>query len=385
MQHAHDAPLHNQRRAHQRPHSLLDEERADGGGLVHVLEHHRSPLGGYPPGEAGADRQPNAQLQHVVESAGRPRHQGVVGLAQQEYGRVHGEHLGDPRQQLVQQLFERQMAERHVGYLLEAAQRLGGAVGLEARLPLGRVEARVVGSRRLRQVFDEALHAAPQQAHQDAGHQHGAHRDHPLLARARRVLVGQHQCERDAHPADLEQRLAPVQEVERHDADPDVEHRVHAGPRVGVVDGQRDQRGAERERRVGRQCRQAPAAEQQQHPHRVGDPVHGEQAGHAGARRLREGHRHHADRRAGDEQDPQQALHHGGVEQPGVVAPDHGGQHAPLEHGEPVVAGTRFLDAHPPTHLHRQDCGVLAALRRQRTRGAASVKACRAALSPRWS
>ena len=206
------------------------------------------------------------------------------------------------------------MRQRNVSDLLEPAQRLGRTVRLQPRLALGRVQACVIGSRRLVEVGDQLLHAAAEDAHEQPGHEHGSRRDDPLLGRARRALADQDCGERRPHEHDLRQRLGPPEEVEGGDAHPDVEERVDARAAKREVDRQRDQRCAEREGDGGAPAREPAVEGEQDAADDVGHAVDREQPARRRVRGLREHHRCGADRRAGDVQDPEHPLEHLGRE-----------------------------------------------------------------------
>ena len=143
------SPCDEQRHAEHRLDPLLAQDRIEHVRVVDVVEDHRLPLGGDPPGEAAADRDANALLDLFLDPDRRPRDELVGRLVEQEHrARVRLEDVADSRQQHREQLVELEVRERRVGdrlHVLEPLPRLGAPprrrVRARSRSPHGRRRA----------------------------------------------------------------------------------------------------------------------------------------------------------------------------------------------------------------------------------------------------
>ena len=159
VQDAGDLALDQQRDAEQRADALLAQDRVVDVGVVDVLDDHGAALGGDAAGEAAAERDPHALLDLLLDALGRAGDELAGRLVeQQERRRVGAEDVGDPLQQLRQQLVEREMGERRVRDALHGEQdvrRLARVRSRAAMLRGGDVGARRVaaGQRALHETF----------------------------------------------------------------------------------------------------------------------------------------------------------------------------------------------------------------------------------------
>ena len=120
VQHADHVALGQQRHAQQRADAALAQDRVEDVGVVDVGDRDRAPLGRDAAGEALAERDPHARLDLLLDALRRRRHQLARALLEQQEGRrVRVQDRRDAVQQRVEQLVERQVAERRVGDALD--------------------------------------------------------------------------------------------------------------------------------------------------------------------------------------------------------------------------------------------------------------------------
>jgi hypothetical protein len=142
VQDSHDGALDHERHAQQRLQPLLTQDRVVDFGLGDVQDPHRAARGGDPAGEAAADGDPDPSLDLLLEPLRRARDQrGVVVLEQQDRGGVDTEDPDHAREQLLEQVLERQVGERGIGDVLEVTKAIGGDARLHeaaySALPYG--------------------------------------------------------------------------------------------------------------------------------------------------------------------------------------------------------------------------------------------------------
>ena len=105
VQDAQHAAFDEQRNAEQRADAAFAQYGVVDVGVVDVVDRDRSAFGGDPAGEAAPERDRDAVLDRRFDPLGRPCAQRrAVGFEQQDRGGVRFEDLGDPAQQLVQQI-----------------------------------------------------------------------------------------------------------------------------------------------------------------------------------------------------------------------------------------------------------------------------------------
>jgi hypothetical protein len=117
--------LDDQRNAEQRPDVLLAHQGVDDGDrrVVEVRDHDRLPRGGDPAGESAANGKPEPSLDLLLEALGRPRRQRPpVVLDQQHRSRVRPEDVGDPLEQLSEEIVQVQVGERRLRDALNVLQ-----------------------------------------------------------------------------------------------------------------------------------------------------------------------------------------------------------------------------------------------------------------------
>ena len=128
VQDADDAALDEEGDAEQRLDALLAQDRVEDVGVVDVGDGDGAAFGGDAAGEAAAERDAHALLDLFLDALGGAGVQGVA-FEQQDRDGVDGEDVGDPLQQLLQQLLLRQVRERGVGDALERLEPLVGPLG----------------------------------------------------------------------------------------------------------------------------------------------------------------------------------------------------------------------------------------------------------------
>ena len=132
----HDADhpaLHQQRHPQQGAQALLAQDRVDDLGLVEVLDLNRLAGRRDAPGEAAADRDAHSPLDLLLEALGGPRHERVLVVVEQQDGRrIRVEDRDHARQQLVEQLLEREVRERRIRDASKVTQPVGGNLGLHS-------------------------------------------------------------------------------------------------------------------------------------------------------------------------------------------------------------------------------------------------------------
>ena len=113
--------------------------------MVDVRDEHRAPLGGDPPGEAMPHRDPDPLLDLLLDPLrGAGAQHAAVVVEQQDRRRVRPQDVGDPLEQLVQQVLERQGGQRRVGDPLDRLQHAERALGVQPREPFLLVELGVL-------------------------------------------------------------------------------------------------------------------------------------------------------------------------------------------------------------------------------------------------
>jgi hypothetical protein len=123
---AEDPALGDQRRAQQRPDTLVAEDRVEDVGVVDVLDHDGYAFRGDPACEAAADRNADALLDLLLEPLGGARDElRPLRVEEQHRAGVGPERVADARQQLGEQLVEREVCERRVRDRLELPKGLG--------------------------------------------------------------------------------------------------------------------------------------------------------------------------------------------------------------------------------------------------------------------
>ena len=89
MEHADDRPIGEQRGSHQGPDALVQQERIDHLGVIHVIDDHRVAFGRDPPGKSTAQRDPHPLPYLFFQATRRGRHQVPRPRIQQQHrGRV---------------------------------------------------------------------------------------------------------------------------------------------------------------------------------------------------------------------------------------------------------------------------------------------------------
>ena len=135
-----DSPLGDQGHAHQRVQTGLAHLRRDLVGVVDVVDHDRARVGRDPSGKPLPDRDAYRAPALLWEPArGVHAERLVRPVAEHRHRHVHREHLAHARHELVEEVVQLQVAERDVRHLLELAEGLGRAVGLQPRVALRRV------------------------------------------------------------------------------------------------------------------------------------------------------------------------------------------------------------------------------------------------------
>jgi hypothetical protein len=186
----------DQRHAQHRDDLLLQQDRVPDAVGPDVLDHDRLPRRGDAAREAGADRDVDADL--LLDPERGPRDQVLALVVEQQHrARVGAEDGADPRQQLLEQVFQLEVRERRVRHLLDVLE-------LPADVPLRLVQARVLDRDR-GAVGGELQHLdvlVPEGApgeRADVEHaddavaddeRHAEHRPDPLLAQDRVHHVG---------------------------------------------------------------------------------------------------------------------------------------------------------------------------------------------------
>jgi hypothetical protein len=136
VQHADQLALDDQGHAEERPDPRLAQQRIHDldRRLVQVPDHDRLARGRHPAREAPADRKAKVLLHLLLQSLGRPGGKRPAVVLDQENGRgVDLEDLGDPLEQLGEQVVEAEEGEGGLGYaldVLEPRDRLIGGDGL---------------------------------------------------------------------------------------------------------------------------------------------------------------------------------------------------------------------------------------------------------------
>jgi hypothetical protein len=140
MKHANQVALDDQRHAEQRPDPGLSKQRVQHLDWrdLEVLYHHRLARGCHPAGEPPADRKTKAPVDRLLlHPLGRRRGQRpAVVLDQEDRRGVNLEDLGDPAQQLREQLIEAEEGERGLRDALDVLEARDGLLGGD-RLLLG--------------------------------------------------------------------------------------------------------------------------------------------------------------------------------------------------------------------------------------------------------
>ena len=125
MQHPDDGRVVEQRHADHPADAVPEQDRVDHVGGVDVRDHHRLSGRGHPAGESGAERNANALPDLVLQPLGGDRGEECAGVIHQQDRRgVDTEQFAHPGQQLVEQFFEGELRQCHVGDRLDPAQLL---------------------------------------------------------------------------------------------------------------------------------------------------------------------------------------------------------------------------------------------------------------------
>ena len=120
VQHADHPAARHHRHAHHRLNSLGPQDRVQHGGVIHPVQDDRLVLGGDPPGEPAAYRDPHALADLLLQARGRRRDQLPGREIQQEHrGRVGLQHVPGPVHQLSQQIIIVEAGQRSIGDRLE--------------------------------------------------------------------------------------------------------------------------------------------------------------------------------------------------------------------------------------------------------------------------
>ena len=115
--------------------------------MIDVGDRDRPPLGRDPAREPAADRDPHTLLDLLLDALRRARVQ-LVALQHQDRDGVDRHDLGDPPQQLLQQLLLGQVRERGIRHPLQRRQPARGALGRLACEALASEDALVLDGER---------------------------------------------------------------------------------------------------------------------------------------------------------------------------------------------------------------------------------------------
>ena len=100
---------------------------------IDVLDLHGLPGGRDAAGEPAPDRDAHSALDLLLEALGGPRHERPVVVVEQQDGRgVRVEDRDHSRQQLVQEVFEREVRERRIRDASKVTQPIGCNLGLHS-------------------------------------------------------------------------------------------------------------------------------------------------------------------------------------------------------------------------------------------------------------